>query len=414
MIVCLFRTLLARLFMSTRRPFVALLIDTSVTWSRELLRGIHIYSVEHGGWSFHLEPRGQYDRIRLPSNWSGDGVIARASTHKRANELMQMNVPVVNVSTADPSDGEIPQCTSDEREAGRLAADHLASRGFESFAYCGPPEKRDGFDDLMLQSFQEELARIGKVAECYNPQRSSKTLSLDQSVSRELTDWLRRLPKPIGVLAWNAVQGRSVTEACRLAEIRVPEQVAVICGEHDDLVCGLSTPPLSSIYHDGRKVGYEAASLLDRLMRGEGPPAEPIRIPASRLIARQSTDILAIEDTVLAEALVLIREQACRGIRVDDVVRVLPISRRALEQKFQELLGRSPAEEIRRVRLLHAKTLLEQTDLTVARIAKVSGFGTPAVLLRNFETQFGVKPSTYRRQRSHGVAHQLHSPTKEA
>jgi LacI family transcriptional regulator len=400
--------------MSTKRPFVALLIDTSVTWSRELLRGIHIYSVEHDGWTFHLEPRGQYDRVGLPTGWSGDGVIARTSTLKRAHMLMGIKVPIVNVSTADPSGGTIPQCTSDEVEAGRLAAEHLMSRGFESFAYCGPPEKRDGFVDLMWQSFQDELSRHGKSAECYNLQRSSQTVSLERSVSRDLTNWLRKLPKPIGILAWNAVQGRSVTEACRLAEIRVPEQVAVICGEHDELVCGLSTPPLSSIYHDGRKVGYEAARLLDSLMRGEKPPPSPIRIPASRVIARQSTDILAIDDSVLAEALVLIREQACRGIRVDDVVRLLPISRRALEQRFQELLGRSPAEEIRRVRLAHAKTLLEQTDLTVARIAKVSGFGTPAVLLRNFESQFGVKPSAYRRQRSHGGSHQLHSSTKEA
>jgi LacI family transcriptional regulator len=304
----------------------------------------------------------------------------------------------VNVSTADPSQGVIPQCTSDEQEVGRLAAEHLISRGFELFAYCGPPEKRDGFTDLMWQEFQAELARHGRSAECYNPNRSSETVSLERSVSRELIDWLRRLPKPVG-LAWNAVQGRGVTEACRHAELRVPEQVAVICGEHDDLVCGLSTPPLSAIYQDGRKVGYEAARILGRMLHGEPPPKERLRIPVSRVIARQSTDILAIDDQVLAEALVLIREQASRGIRVDDIVRLLPISRRALEQRFQEVLGRSPAEEIRRVRLLHAKTLLEQTDLTVARIAKVSGFGTPAVLLRNFEAHYGLKPSVYRRLR---------------
>jgi LacI family transcriptional regulator len=181
------------------------------------------------------------------------------------------------------------------------------------------------------------------------------------------------------------------------AKIRVPEEIAVLGGEHDELTGAMSTPPLSTIDWPAETVGYEAAKLLDRMIAGEDPPEEPALIKPRGIITRQSTNIMAIENELLSQAIGFIREHACEGIQVNDVLSHVPISRRVLEQQCLELLGRSPAAEIRRTKLDRAVKLLIQTEWAIPKIALACGFADPNNLARVFRREKGKTPSEFRR-----------------
>jgi LacI family transcriptional regulator len=218
-----------------------------------------------------------------------------------------------------------------------------------------------------------------------------------------LVAWLKELPKPNALLAWSAARGRQVTEASHYAGLKVPDDVAVLGGEYDDLMSNISYPPQSTIDQPSEQVGYAAAELLAKMMAGKKPPAQPLLFPPSRVNIRQSTDTLAIDDPLVREALELIREQASRGIYVSEVVNKLSIARRTLEQRFIRSIGRTPAAEIRRVRLEEAKRLLIESDRSIADIARTAGFGQQDLFSRTFRRSVGLAPSEFRQQHHSGL-----------
>ena len=378
-------------------PRVAVLVETSTSWGTQLVQGIANYAHEHGPWFFYLEPRGRYERLRLPTDWDGDGIIARVTSQAMAEEIIAADIPAVNVSWFDFGAQSIARCTADEHRSGEMAAQHFLDRGFIHFAYCGAV-RRPGYVDRFGQSFADSIKKSGHKCVEYRPRRSVDDPRAWLAQMNDLCDWLNGLPKPIGVLTWNDVRGRQLTEACQYAGITVPEQVAVLGAEDDQLMGAVSNPALSSIDMSGKRVGYEAAQLLARLMRGLRRPAKPVLIPPSGIITRQSTDPLAIENTDLASALRFIRENAHHGITVADVVRKVHLSRRVLEQRFKQLLGRLPAAEIRRVRVERAQRMLAETELGMPQIAATCGFNTPEVFTRTFGRLIGLTPTAYRRQ----------------
>jgi LacI family transcriptional regulator len=215
---------------------------------------------------------------------------------------------------------------------------------------------------------------------------------------QDLIDWLRDLPKPVGILTWATRRGREVLDACRCAGLLVPEQVAVLGGDDDELLCEVCSPSLSGIVVASEQIGHEAAALLDRLLLGRRPPRQPMLIAPVGVVTRQSTDTLAIENAAIAQAIRFIREHAAEPITVRDVLREVPISRRQLERQFQDCLGRSPATEIRRVHLERAKSLLTSTDLPIPQVASGSGFGTPEYLACVLKNTTGLSPVKYRSQ----------------
>jgi LacI family transcriptional regulator len=212
-----------------------------------------------------------------------------------------------------------------------------------------------------------------------------------------LKRWIASLPRPLGLVAANDLHGLRALDACRRAGLAVPEVVAVVGADDDAEVCELSDPPLSSVTFHPERVGYEAAALLERLMGGRAAPAEPLLVPPLGVSARQSSDILAIDDPDVAKAIHHIRRHAFEGITVEDVLREVPLSRRALEHRFRRRLGRTPKEEIQRLRFEQAKSLLATTDLPVARISDRLGFHQPAYLSAAFQREAGTSPSAYRR-----------------
>jgi LacI family transcriptional regulator len=291
---------------------------------------------------------------------------------------------VVNVST-------------DSEAIGRLGAEHLLGCGFKQFAYCGyarTPLESAQWADTRRKCFAAKIREAG-----FAPPVSFM-LSMDaRDWAREQDagiEWLRSLPKPVGLMACNDDCGQRVMALCKLAGLAVPDEVGLIGADNDEVVCGLMDPPMSSIAINFERAGYEAASALDNLMRGD--PGVPPRITAAptHVVARRSTDFVAAEDPHLRKALVFIRDHARAALSVDEVALASGLSRRSLEKAFRATLGRSILEEIRRSRTDQIARLLVETDLSVAQIADVLGFADVQHVARYFRAAKGISPMAFR------------------
>ena len=373
---------------------IAVLVDTSTSWGRRLIRGIVSYAHKHGPWNLWVHPRSQDEPLRLPPGWRGDGIIARISDHSTARHVAAARVPVVNVSGIEFRGAGFCRVTTDLHMTGRLAAEHLLERGLKNFAYGALP--RLSYVQHQYQGFADTLRAAGCPCPSFQPSFQSDTQKGWAAQERELAKWLKGLPKPVGILAWATTLGCRLIEIAPQIGLRVPEDVAVLGGDYDELLCETCIPSLSGIAVPSEQVGYEAALQLDRLMRGEPPPAEPIHIEPQGVIARQSTDLLAIEDDDLAKALRFIRDHAAEPIEVRDVLREVAISRRRLERGFQKVLGRSPSAEIHRRHVEQAKRLLTETDMQIPDVAAASGFGSPTYFATIFKREMGLSPLKYR------------------
>ncbi|MEX0612162.1 MAG: XylR family transcriptional regulator [Pirellulales bacterium] len=381
--------------MQSRR--ICLLIDTSTSWGVRLIKGIGRHAQEVGNWLIHVEPWGRYERFHIPEGWEGDGIIARINREELANEITAIGLPTINVSWYPFSGENIARCTVDPVATGRMAAEYFLSAGFEKFGYCGPLHLL-GYPDPLAEAFGQTIQAANY--QCHNypaPGGDQQSIAWNAHLA-SLVEWIEQLPRPVAVLCWSAARGRQVTEACHYAGIRVPDDVAVLGGDYDELMSHISSPPLSTIDQPAEQIGYEAARLLEGMMLGKKPRKRPVLFPPTRIVVRHSTDILAIDDEMVRDALRLIRCRAHEDIRVSHVVHELAVARRALEQRFIRLVGRSPAAEIRRVRIEEAKRMLVETDRSIAEISRATGFGHQDLLSRVFHRSLGLTPSEFRRQ----------------
>lgn len=373
-------------------PRIALLVDTSTTWGSWIVQGVVRYAEQHGPWLFALEPHGKNEPFRLGDVGRVNGVIARVNNLKLADQIVRSRLPAVNVSWLRHGRSVIPQCTADGVKAAELAARFYLDRGYLNFAYFGPggrtPEAEGGlteFDRLVRAAGGSFAVRRAGSGRSWRHQCDG------------LAAWLSGLPRPLAVFTFDAVHGWLVTEACLLAGLNVPADVAVLAGDHDELMVSISTPRLSTIDPAPRRVGYEAAAILDRLIRGGRPPRDAVLVPPAGILERNSTDASTVEDEAVGAAIRFIRKHACGPLRVHDVIAHVPVSRRTLEVAFQNLLGRSPAAEIRRVRLEHARRLVAHGDLPLGEVAQRCGFGHIESLTRAFRRAYGQTPAVYRR-----------------
>lgn len=372
-----------------RRRQVALLIETSNAYARGLLQGVVHYIREHEPWSFYLMEQGRGDDPPAwLENWKGDGIIARIETPKIARAVVHAGVPAVDVSAARLVP-ELPWVETDDEQIARLAAEHLLERGFKHFAFCG--DGRFKWSEWREQHFCARVRAGG-----FDVHTFSGTETDVSAAAAELRAWVEALPKPVGILACYDIRGQQVLDACRGAGLAVPADVAVIGVDNDALLCDLASPPLSSVIPNAHRTGYEAAALLNRLMSGKRVAERAHLIAPIGVAARQSTDVLAVDDRDVARAVQFIREHACEGINVSDVLRAVPLSRRVLEQRFQRLLGRTPREEILHVRLARVKQLLGETDLPLYLIAERAGFEHVEYLSVVFKRETSQTPSAFR------------------
>jgi LacI family transcriptional regulator len=228
-----------------------------------------------------------------------------------------------------------------------------------------------------------------------------QTLELEKRgllFQEHLTLWLKSLPKPVGIMACNDIRGQQVMNACRRCDLTVPEELAVIGVDNDEIFCELSDPPLSSVALDTLRIGYEAAALLERMMAGEKAPERPILIPPLGVVARRSTDVLVMDDRQLAIGARFLREHAFDSITVNDAARAAGMSRRVFERRFSSQIGRAPKAEVLRIRLERAKSLLANTDWPLTKIAERTGFKHGGYLHAVFGDKMGMTPGQFRKQ----------------
>jgi LacI family transcriptional regulator len=379
---------------SKPRKIVALLIETSNDYARGLLHGIVAYMREHRPWSTYLAEHRRGDQPpEWLKSWKGDGIIARIENRKIASAVIATGLPVVDVSAANlvPS---VPWVETDDRAIGRAAYEHLVERGFKNLAYCG--NSRYNWSKWREDAFAECVRASGREVRTFDVNEDSSDEPDWSHQLKRLAQWIRHLPRPVGIMACFDLVGRQVLEACRQAEIPVPDEVAVVGVDNDELICELAYPPMSSVAPDTHRTGYMAARILDDLMSGKKNVSRDNRIEPIGVIVRESSDVLAIEDGDVTAAVRFIREHACSGIDVGDVMQHVSLSRRVLEARFKKLIGRTPHEEIDRVQLNRVKELLRETDLPLTEIARRSGYEHVEYLSVVFKKKFGVPPSEFR------------------
>ena len=370
---------------------VALLVETSNAYARGIIQGVVAYMRVSGRWSIYISEHNRGDQP--PSwlaGWDGDGVIARIETQNIAKALRNLKIPIVDVSAARfiPS---LPWFETDDAAIAHIAAEHLLDRGFRHFAFCG--DARFKWSRMRQDYFAARLLEAGHDCFKFNDSRAP---AKHEAQVEQIGAWLKRLPKPVGVMACYDFRGQQVLDACRRSGIAVPDEVAVIGVDNDELLCSLSDPPLSSVTPNAYRTGYEAAARLAAIMAGKrgGPIAN--LIPPIGISTRQSTDVLAIDDPDVVKVVRFIREHACEGINMKDVLRAVPAPRRFLEARFKKLLGRTPHEEILRVQLNWVKQLLSETNLTLEAIAERTGFAHAEYLSVVFKREEGISASRYR------------------
>jgi LacI family transcriptional regulator len=377
-----------------RRRKIALLIESSNTYAREVLHGIRSWMRENERWSIRLSEHGRgADVPAWLRDWPGDGIIARVENDTIAAALRATGLPVVDVSAALRR-VPFPRVVTDSDAVTRLAAEHLLERGFKHFGYCGQP----GFlwSTQRAKYFAAHLRRAGHTCDAFNPPPNSSGSARPETEVRAIARWLEQIPKPAGVLACYDVRGQQVLEACQLAGLAVPEDVAVIGVHNDELLCDLCDPPLSSVIPNSRRTGHQAAALLARMIAGEHVPPEVHYVTPIGVAARQSTDVVAVADPKLSAAVRFIRERAQSNLTVGEVLRAVPMSRTVFERKFQQLLGQTPHAYMQRLRLAHVKTLLATTDLPIGTIAERCGFEHTEYLSVAFRRETGFSPRDYR------------------
>jgi len=379
------------------RPHVLLVFMTRFEECTAMLKGVSQYERSHLPWAAFLddEARAENDPQWLrKKKWHG--VISRHTTPALVQNCAELGLPLVDLNDTPPFPG-VPKIRPDNVGMGHLGAEHFIERGYRHFGFCG--FINDGWSRERRDGFVEGLSLAGHGCDVFDVEYPGDLTPLwDAKQTTVLSAWLRRLPKPVAIMACSDMRALQVIGAAQEADLLVPEEVAVLGANNDATRCDLAYPPLSSVAPNAFQSGYQAAELLDSLMRkGKSGPVD-IRIEPSGVTARHSTDILAIDDKNVAAALSFIRENACRGITVEQVLRPSFASRSQLEKKFRRYLGRSPQAEIRRVQAAKIRQLLVETGFPLKKIAELTGFEYVEYMCVVFKRLTGDSPGGYRKK----------------
>jgi len=381
---------------SESRKRIMLIVETSLSYGRDVLKGINSYVVTHEPWSFYLEQRELI--VEHPAwleSWDGDGVISRSTTPAMAEIINQKKIPLVDMTDVLGKTC-FPFVSINEEMIGTLAANHLLERGFRNFGFCGFAGHL--WSQKRFKGFERTINDAGFESHFYQSAWSLSNTGSWETQQEKVGEWLNQIPRPSGIMACNDMRGQHVLDACRRQKISVPEEIAVIGVDNDELLCDLCDPPLSSVILNSERVGYEASRILDKLMKGEFQEAKEVNFPPVGIETRLSTDVLAIEDPLIASAVQFIRNNACEGITVSDVLKKYPVSRSILERRFRQFLKRSPQAEIRNVQLRRVKQLLAETDLSLEKISTLAGYEHSEYMSVVFKRELKMTPGQFRKQ----------------
>ena len=378
-------------------PRVALLVETTRTYTREVLGGVKRFIAAHGPWSTFLELRALDSAPPAwLRDWDGDGILTRTFTQEMADLISRTGLPAVELRATNLK-GDRPFVGMDNASIGRSVAEHFFERGYRQFAAYSLRTER--FFIERVQNFVRSVESYG--CRCFELPETLSDSAADWEKSQDtLINWLSLLPKPVGIFAANDQLGVRLLDACQRAGVAVPEEVAVVGAENEETLCSFATPALTSVRFDGQTVGYKAAELLERLMSGKSVKLRETLIPPKGIIVRASSDELVINDRLVANAVRLIREDANKGLNVDNLCQRLNVSRSTLDRRMKSALNRSPKEEISRIRFREVERLLIETDLTMETIAELTGFTHSHYLQAAFKQIYGETPGRFRSRRS--------------
>ncbi len=380
-------------------PKVALLVETARGFGRDFLLGIARYARLHGPWSFHITPGDYKQAVPKMKQWGGTGIIARIPDDGVAQAVLDSGLPTIALGLSDEqlSAGHplsrLSEVSPVEDDVVRLVIDHLTERGFRRYAFVGLEDR--SWSLRREVAFVQQLAKVGIEPHVYHsPKRAANRVW--EKEQKILAGWMSELPTPVGLFACNDDRGREVLEACSLAGLKVPEDVAIVGVDNDAVFCELSNPPLSSVALNAETAGYRSAALLDAMMQGRIRRPQRIVVEAMGVVTRRSTEVVAVEDEDIAVALQFIQRHQGRDITVESVVQETAVSRRKLEKQFSATIGRTILEEIQLVRLERAKRLLVETTYSVSKVAELAGFGSVGYFIQFFQKRVGKTPRRYR------------------
>jgi len=385
---------------------VAVILDAARPYDRLIIGGVAQFVRERAKWRLYVE---EDPLQKLPdlAHWQGHGIIANFDDRHVARAIRGLEIPIVGVGGGygwyDPASG-VPYIYTDNAAIGRLGAEHLLACGFEHLAFYGYPKTTtSGWSEERAEAFAAACRDAGRSCTVFSGRHG--TARRWEELQHELAAWIARLPKPVGILACNDVRARHVLEACRSLGLRVPHDVAVLGVDNDEMICGLTDPPLSSIDQSARRIGYEAAALLDRLMCG--PPAARRHrqsvatatrtvVPPIGVIARASTDTMATSDEAVVRTLQSLRGHPGRKPDVAALAAEACVSRSTLEKRFAAIVGRTIHEEFVRLRLTGLRRLITATDLPLKTIAARAGFPSVQYMTTFLRRHAGITPARLR------------------
>ncbi|MBI1769632.1 MAG: DNA-binding transcriptional regulator [Bacteroidetes bacterium] len=380
---------------------VILLTDFSEEYFKGLLRGITKYSKEHGPWvfcrmpTFYRETKGIDGILSWAQEWGANGIIGQFYNGSDVNKIVKAGIPVIAQDFIERFT-EIPNISGGAYdEAGKMGAEYFLKKGFKNFAFYG--FKNIVWSRERAEGFEKTLKTKGYEVH-YFEHRKSRSRELWYYKPSSLSKWLKSLPKPIAIMACDDNQGQHITQACRHLEIRIPEEVAVLGVDNDEMICNLSDPPLSSISLDAEKGGYDAAELLHKMMKNKTKDFYDIQVMPMQVITRHSTDIYATNDIHISSTLRYIHQNINTHLHVEQILKQIPISRRSLEKRFQQVTGFPVYKYIYNLRIEKFAQKLLETDKAVFEIALDIGLEDGKNISRTFKKIKGCTPHEFRKK----------------
>ncbi|MBN1790923.1 MAG: DNA-binding transcriptional regulator [Bacteroidales bacterium] len=379
---------------------IILLIDFSEEYTKNLLRGITRFSREHGPWvfcrmpTFYRETIGIEGIIKWAKEWGAHGIFGQLYNIPEVGKIIEAGITLIAVDFKERFTG-IPNITGGYLEAGRMGADYFLKKGYKNFAFYG--FKNIVWSRERALGFEDRINKSGFTVEFFE-HKNARSRELWYYKPSSLSNWLKSLPKPVALMACDDNQGQHITEACRFSGIRIPEEVSVLGVDNDETTCALSDPPLSSIVLNTEKAGFEAARLMDLMIRKKSQQEKDIIVEPMQVVTRQSTDIYATHDKYIASALKFIHQNIQASIRVNDVLKQLPLSRRSLEKRFLQMTGLPVYKYIYNLRIEKFAEKLLETDKNITEIAFETGFSDVKNISRRFRALIGCTPNEYRKK----------------
>ncbi len=381
---------------------VALAFPVTLSWAAAVADGVAEYARQQGGWDFTTSPPTlpQADELALTiyslRDWPGDGVIAILSDAAESRAARRLKVPVVSVG-GSLRDCGLPEVKVDPYAVGQVAAEHLLTIGLRRLAYCG--FRGPWYSQEQRRGFVDRARKAGASCEVFETSALTDPRASWQRRRAAVSQWLKSLVLPVGVLAAHDYRARVLADECVRLGLDVPHDVAVL-GVGDDLTaCEFCQPSLSSVSPAARQVGYEAAAILDRLMAGQPAPERGLLIPPDSVVPRRSTDTLAVGDPNVSAAVHYMQDHVGEVFGIERVMKQVAVSRRRLHEQFQRLLNYTPYEYLCHLRVQRAKLLLAAPGQVKLRtIAVACGFSSPTRLRLVFQRVTGTTPAEYHRK----------------